>query len=100
MVCISCTKVTLLVLLRWKLLILTAHPSWVGKNKPQFVARFKYRKPYKTWINFLVKSGVSVEDYMYWSGKTSPLDAMIKFGFKGKAVGIMFTNSTDAYQTH
>ena len=60
------------------------HPSWVGKNKPQFVARFKYRKPYKSWINFLVKSGVSVEDYMYWSGKTSPLDAMKKFGFKPK----------------
>ena len=86
MVCISCTKVTLLVLLRWKLLILTATLVGLVRTNHSLFARFKYRKPYKTWINFLVKSGVSVEDYMYWSGKTSPLDAMIKFGFKGKAV--------------
>ena len=31
--------------------------SWEGKLKPAFVARFKYRKPYKTWIKFLCKHG-------------------------------------------
>ncbi len=60
-----------------------AHPSWEGKLKPAFVARFKYRKPYKTWINFLVKN-VTVEEYMDKSYKTSPLDAMQYFGYEGK----------------
>ena len=60
-----------------------AHPSWKGLNKPQFVARFKYKKPYKTWINFLVKN-VTVEEYMDKAWKTSPLDAMQYFGYEGK----------------
>lgn len=39
------------------------HPSWVGKPKPEFIARFKYGyKPYKAWINFLVKN-CTVEQY-------------------------------------
>ena len=40
-----------------------AHPSWEGKLKPAFVARFKYRKPYKTWMKFLIKHA-TVEEYM------------------------------------
>ena len=59
------------------------HPSWIGKNKPQFVARFKYRKPWKTWVNFLVKNEIYVEDYMDKAWKTSPLDAMRQYGYKG-----------------
>ena len=60
-----------------------AHPSWEGKLKPAFVARFKYRKPYKTWINFLVKNEIFVEDYMDKAWKTSPLDAMRQYGYEG-----------------
>ena len=62
------------------------HPTWVGKNKPQFVARFKYRKPWKTWVNFLVKNEIFIEDWMAIAGKTSPLQAMQHYGFKGKAL--------------
>ena len=58
------------------------HPSWVGKNKPAFVARFKYRKPYKRWINFLCKHA-TVEEYMTLAKETSPLDAMRKLGYEG-----------------
>ena len=58
------------------------HPSWVGKMKPAFIARFKYgSKPWKSWVNFLVKN-VSVEDYIQLSGNTTPLDAMKTLGFK------------------
>ena len=40
------------------------HPSWIGQPKPEFIARFKYGyKPYKAWINFLVKN-VTVEQYL------------------------------------
>ena len=61
-----------------------AHPSWEGKLKPAFVARFKYGyKPWKTWVNFLVKNA-TVEEYMDLAWKTSPLDAMRKLGYGGK----------------
>ena len=59
-----------------------AHPSWEGKLKPAFIARFKYRKPYKTWINFLVKNA-TVEEYVALAEKTSPLDAMRTLGYEG-----------------
>ena len=59
------------------------HPSWIGKNKPQFVARFKYRKPWKTWVNFLVKNEIFIEDWMGLAYKTSPLQAMQHYGYKG-----------------
>ena len=59
-----------------------AHPSWEGKLKPAFVARFKYRKPYKTWIKFLCKHA-TVEEYMDLAWKTSPLDAMRTLGYEG-----------------
>lgn len=58
------------------------HPSWVGKMKPAFIARFKYGpKPYKSWINFLVKNA-TVENYLELSEKYSPLEAMRMLGFK------------------
>ena len=60
------------------------HPSWHGKPEPTFIARFKYgSKPYKSWINFLVKN-VSVEDYIELSENTSPARAMESLGFKGR----------------
>jgi len=61
-----------------------AHPSWEGKLKPQFIARFKYGyKPYKTWMNFLVKNA-SVEEYVALAEETSPLEAMRTLGYTGK----------------
>lgn len=58
------------------------HPSWVGKMKPAFIARFKYgSKPWKSWVNFLVKN-VSVEVFLEYSEASSPLQAMETFGFK------------------
>ena len=58
------------------------HPSWIGKPKPAFIARFKYgSKPWKSWVNFLVKN-VNIEDYIQLSGNTTPLDAMKTLGFK------------------
>jgi ribosomal protein L31 len=60
------------------------HPSWIGKLKPAFVARFKYGyKPYKAWINFLVNN-VTVEQYMDLANSTSPAQAMVTLGYKGK----------------
>ena len=53
------------------------HPSWVGKMKPAFIARFKYgSKPWKSWANFLVKNA-TIEKYIelsdhrnkFWSEK-------------------------------
>lgn len=76
----------------------TAHPSWAGLNKPAFVARFKYGsyKPWKAWVNFLVKNA-SVEEYMRLSSHDhnymsrygyettgSPSHAMEALGYKGK----------------
>ena len=51
-------------------------------KRDRFVARFKYgSKPWKTWVNFLVKH-FSVEDYFgrYDAGE-SPLDIMRSKGF-------------------
>jgi hypothetical protein len=61
------------------------HPSWIGKVKPSFIARFKYGpyKPWKAWVNFLTKN-VSVETYLKLAGDTSPVDAMRELGYRGK----------------
>tara|TARA_R110000796_G_scaffold228191_2_gene345182 strand:- start:19 stop:309 length:291 start_codon:yes stop_codon:yes gene_type:complete len=60
------------------------HPSWVGKMNPAFIARFKYGyKPYKTWINFLVKN-VTVERYLELAEKIHPVPAMRELGYTGK----------------
>ena len=59
-----------------------AHPSWEGKLKSQFIARFKYgKKPYRSWINFLVKHS-TVEQYVALAEKTSPREAMETLGWK------------------
>jgi hypothetical protein len=64
------------------------HPSWIGVPKPEFIARFKYGnyKPWKAWVNFLVKN-VTVERYMALSNTKdggSPVHAMKTLGYKGK----------------
>tara|TARA_B100001094_G_C17556970_1_gene496500 strand:- start:63 stop:401 length:339 start_codon:yes stop_codon:yes gene_type:complete len=72
----------------WDELYPDCHPSNVGVNKMEFIARFKYgRKPYKTWINFLVKN-FTVEEYVeltkncHMSNGMTPLAAMKSKGFK------------------
>jgi hypothetical protein len=60
------------------------HPSWIGLPQPTFIARFKYgRKPWKSWVNFLVKN-VSVEEYVELADKIHPKPAMKELGYKGK----------------
>tara|TARA_R110001632_G_scaffold27683_2_gene74241 strand:- start:188 stop:475 length:288 start_codon:yes stop_codon:yes gene_type:complete len=61
------------------------HPSWTGKQKPAFVARFKYGtyKPWKSWVNFLVKN-VSVEKYLRLAEESSPVTAMRDLGYGGR----------------
>jgi hypothetical protein len=60
------------------------HPSWIGKPKPEFIARFKYgRKPWKSWVNFLVKN-CYVEQYLELSEEINPKPAMVQLGYKGK----------------
>lgn len=60
------------------------HPSWIGKNKPEFIARFKYgSKPYKSWIKCLVKH-YTVEEYLKVSRETSPLEAVQRVGYAGR----------------
>ena len=63
------------------------HPSWIGKPEPEFIARFKYGyKPWKAWVNFLVKHQISVERYIRLSrgAGNSPVHAMRALGYKGK----------------
>jgi|TARA_R110000822_G_scaffold48453_5_gene127610 hypothetical protein len=58
------------------------HPSWVGKLKPAFIARFKYgKKPWKAWVNFLVKNA-TVEEYMRAMEESHPVGAMEALGYK------------------
>lgn len=60
------------------------HPTMLDKRVPLFIARFKYgSKPYKTWINFLVKN-FTVEEYSDKAHKWSPLQAMESKGFASK----------------
>ena len=61
------------------------HPSWIGKPKPTFIARFKYGpyKPWKAWVNFLVKNA-TVEQYVQLEKAEHPVGAMKKLGYKGK----------------
>ncbi len=58
------------------------HPSWVGKMKPAFIARFKYGpyKPWKSWVNFLVKNA-HVEIYLKLAEEFTPAEAMSMLGF-------------------
>jgi hypothetical protein len=52
--------------------------------QPTFIARFKYgSKPYKSWVNFLVKN-FTIEEYIELSKQTSPMQAMEVKGFKAR----------------
>ena len=56
------------------------HPSRVDMIYPEFIARFKYNsKPYKRWINWLVKNA-TVEEYLELSKASTPVDAMKSLG--------------------
>lgn len=57
------------------------HPSREGTLRPTFIARFKYRKNWKTWMNFICKN-FTVEEYVRLERETSPLQAMMSKGFK------------------
>jgi hypothetical protein len=60
------------------------HPSWIGLPQPTFIARFKYgRKPWKSWVNFLVKN-CTVEQYLELQSASHPVGAMEALGFKGR----------------
>ena len=60
------------------------HPSWIGKVKPSFIARFKYgAKPYKSYINCLVDN-YTVEEYLRVSSETSPMEAVQRVGWSGR----------------
>lgn len=60
------------------------HPTRIGVQKEAFIARFKYgRKPWKTWVNFLVKN-FTVEEYLAVAEATTPLDAMRSKGYTRK----------------
>jgi hypothetical protein len=60
------------------------HPSWIGKVKPSFIARFKYgAKPWKSWVNCLVDN-YTVEEYLKVSQELSPLQAVQAVGYAGR----------------
>ena len=59
----------------------TCHPTRENVIRPAFIARFKYgKKPYKRWINWLVKNA-TVEEYLERSEYPgSPVSAMRELG--------------------
>ena len=60
------------------------HPSWIGKPKPAFIARFKYgSKPWKSWVNCLMDN-YTVEGYLQACKESSPLEAVQAKGYKGR----------------
>ncbi len=60
------------------------HPSWIGKPKPAFIARFKYgSKPWKSWVN-CIADNYTVEEYLAETRETSPLEAVQKVGYAGR----------------
>lgn len=58
------------------------HPTRIGMMKPAFIARFKYKKPWKRWSNFIAKN-FTVEEFLALAEETSPLQALQSKGFKG-----------------
>lgn len=53
------------------------HPSRVRTAAPIFVARFKYgSKPWKSWVNFIVKNFSVEEWYALQQNGVTPVDAM------------------------
>lgn len=57
------------------------HPSWIGKLKPTFVARFKYNGGYKTFMNFLIKNFTCEEYFGRLDAGESPLSVLESKGF-------------------
>lgn len=52
------------------------HPSWVGKIRPEFIARFKYgKKPWRKYVKELVQN-FEVEEYLALAEETSPRQAI------------------------
>ena len=49
-------------------------------NDQVFIARFKYTKNYRAWINFLCKN-YTVAEYLQLADKTSPREAIESKGF-------------------
>ena len=49
-------------------------------NDQVFIARFKYTKNYRAWINFLCKN-FTVAEYLQLADKTSPREAIEAKGF-------------------
>ena len=49
-------------------------------NDQVFIARFKYTKNYRAWINFLCKN-FTVAEYLQLADKTSPREAIESKGF-------------------
>ena len=60
-----------------------AHPSWKGKVKPTFVARFKYNKKDKPkFLKFLIANFTCEEYFNHMETfKMSPMDVMIGRGY-------------------
>ena len=57
--------------------------TWDGMYL-MYQGAFKYgSKPYKSWVNYLVKN-VSIEEYIAVQTATSPIEAMEHFGFKAR----------------
>ena len=57
------------------------HPSWIGKLKPAFVARFKYSGGYKTFMNFLIKNFTCEEYFGRLDAGESPLEVLKSKGY-------------------
>ena len=49
-------------------------------NDQVFIARFKYTKNWRTWVNFLVKN-FTVAEYLQAADETSPREAIESKGF-------------------
>ena len=49
-------------------------------NDQVFIARFKYTKNWRTWVNFLVKN-FTVAEYLQAADETSPREAIEAKGF-------------------
>ena len=52
-------------------------------NDQVFIARFKYTKNYRAWINFLCKN-FYIEEYLELAKQTSPRDAIESKGYVDK----------------
>jgi len=57
------------------------HPTRFGLPKAAFIARFKYNRAWKSWVNFMVKN-FTVEEYLgALERDESPLNIMMGKGY-------------------